>query len=84
MRARMVWRDIECVHEMSFVNSPRGRMPNGSSIWTPISSMPSSKKQMMAEAGTMAQWQLFHRVKGISPSQITKNLEVCLHQFTEG
>ena len=34
---------------------------------------------MMAEAGTMAQWQLFHRVKGISNSQIPKSLEVCLY-----
>ena len=53
-------------------------MLNGSSIWTPISSMPSSKKVMMAEAGTMAQCRQFHRVKGISAGQMTKNLPVSL------
>lgn len=57
---------------------PKGKMPNGSSIWTPISSMPSRRKAMMAEAGTIAQWQDFQSVKGINTSQITRNLDVCL------
>ena len=61
---------------------PKGRMPNGSSIWTPISSIDNNRKQMMTDAGTMDQWQLFHRVKGMMVSQITKNLEVCLHLTT--
>ena len=41
--------------------------------------MPSSKKVMMAEAGTMAQCKPFQSVKGISAGQRTKNLPVSLH-----
>jgi len=53
-------------------------MPKGSSICTPISSTPSSKKAMSTAAGTMAQWQALHRVKGRKASQMTRNLDVCL------
>ena len=53
-------------------------MPKGSSIWTPISSMPSSRKAMMTEAGTQAQPVARHSVKGMKVNQITRNREVCL------
>merc|ERR1719199_393877 len=48
-----------------------GRIEKGSSIWMPISSMPSRKKAMKSEAGTVAQW--FHEVPstGYSPKGST-------------
>lgn len=53
-------------------------MLKGSSICTPISSMPSSRKEMTAVAGIMARPQDFHSVKGMADSHMTRNLEVCL------
>lgn len=53
-------------------------MLKGSSICTPISSMPSSRNEMMVVAGTMAKPQDFHNVKGSSASQMTRKREVCL------
>ena len=60
--------------------SPKGRMPKGSSIWTPISSTPNSRKAMVTAAGTMTQWQARHRVKGRKHSQMTRKLcRFCLY-----
>ena len=65
------------------VVAPRGSMPKGSSIWTPISSTPSRRKAMRTAAGTMTQWQALQRVKGRKASQMTRNLDVCLrHRHT--
>lgn len=53
--------------------------PNGSSIWTPISSIPNSNAAISASAGTVAQPSVFHKPNGRNVSQISKNLAVCLN-----
>ena len=54
-------------------------MLQGSSMLTPISSMPSSRKAMTAAAGVVSQRHWSHSVKGRMVTQMTRILLVCLH-----
>mmetsp|Transcript_17197 Transcript_17197/g.56186 ORF Transcript_17197/g.56186 Transcript_17197/m.56186 type:complete len:218 (-) Transcript_17197:679-1332(-) len=65
-----------------------GRMEKGSSIWMPISSMPSRKKAIMVVAGMVAQW--FHEsaiagqmAKGRKRRKVARKREVC-RVYTSG
>ena len=54
-------------------------MLQGSSMLTPISSMPSSRKAMTAATGVVSQRHCSHSVKGRIVTQMTRILLVCLH-----
>ena len=57
-------------------------MLKGSSICTPISSIPSNRNAIKPVAGIMARPQDFHSVKGMDANQMTRKREVCLwHQL---
>jgi hypothetical protein len=63
-------------------NAPRGRMEKGSSICTPISSIPSNKKEMIALAMIVAHPQDEYKAKGRIVSHMIRKREVCLVRKT--